>query len=141
MIDLMRVGIAAASLSLTACDGGGEQPTPSDDAIRNAPQIAEARKDVAEGLRCMRLLAAIATASSGPLRDQIERAGLGRVEPGLARRWADRVRQDARRGGLSADETERLIAKQAPDDLDTYELRASAQEARRCAAVVGGSRA
>lgn len=137
---LIRIAAVAATVGLAGCAPSHDGTGPSDQEAANAPHMAQARKDMADGLRCVNLLAAIAAAKDGPLRDQIERVGLNGIEAGFAERWEDRVMRDAQRGGLSAHEARRLIAERPAVVLDADELRDSAREAYDCAAAVDSSR-
>lgn len=126
--------------TVSGCDRRSDGLPRSERKLVDAARADNARERVVDGIECSRLLTAIATAKTGPLRRQVEDLGLSAVDFALAGRWRTRVKRDAKRGRLSAEEFGRLLTSQPAVILDEDELEASAGHARACIADINASR-
>lgn len=126
-------------LCLSSCDRAGDSRSGIERAS-GLPQSTDApRQRISDGLKCVQLLGAIAAATNGPLRGEIEKYDLDSIGPDLASRWEARIRFDARDAGITADGVDELLRNAPPIVLDNAELRRSADDAFVCAADVSGS--
>lgn len=133
----LRIGLVL--LCLSSCDRTSDSRA-GIERKSGLPQGTDAaRQRVSEGLQCVQLLGAIATATKGPLRGEIEKYDLDSIGPDLTSRWEARVRFDARDAGMTSDEVDELLRNAPPIVLDDSELRNSADDAFACASDVSGS--
>jgi hypothetical protein len=132
-----RIGIVL--LCLSGCDRTSDSWAGIERKSGLSQGAEAARQRISEGLKCVQLLGAIATASKGPLRGEIEKYDLDSIGPELASRWEARIRYDARDAGMTAEEVDGVLRTAPPVVLDNAELRNSADDAFACASDVSGS--
>jgi len=135
----LSLRIALVLLCLSGCDRTSDSRAGIERASGLPQGVDAARQRVSDGLKCVQLLGAIATAMNGPLRGEIEKYDLDSIGPELASRWEARIRFDARDAGITADGADELLRNASPIVLDNAELRGSADDAFVCAADVSGS--